>query len=218
MVCGATLYIVDDAGCHCEPAPFIVTDVHDFSRLGDLTGLGFAGLSFADNEARWAIAALLTLAFALLARRMHGVTNSGALVGAVSCFVLYLGGGPGAFAALVSVFALAWITTRLGYQRKQKLGTAERREGRKGSQVLANLGVATACAALSLLGPSPDILPAGDGGSAFRGRRRHGFERNWPGLRRERPPDYHLELGSAGNRWRGEPDSEPWPGSSPPES
>ena len=132
-----------------------MTDVHDFSRLDDLTGLGFAGLNFAGTEGRWAIAALLTLAFALLARRMHGVTNSGALVGAVSCFVLYLGGGPGAFAALVSVFALAWITTRLGYQRKQKLGTAERREGRKGSQVLANLGVATACAALALLGRHP---------------------------------------------------------------
>lgn len=98
------------------------------------------------------MAGLLTLAFALLARQMRGVTNSGALVGAVSCFVLYLGGGPAAFVALVSVFALAWITTRLGYQRKQKLGTAERREGRKGSQVLANLGVATACAAFSLVG------------------------------------------------------------------
>jgi uncharacterized protein (TIGR00297 family) len=82
---------------------------------------------------------------------MRGVTNSGALVGAVSCFVLYLSGGPGAFVALITVFALAWITTRLGYQRKQKLGIAERREGRKASQVLANLGVATVCAALSVI-------------------------------------------------------------------
>lgn len=130
-----------------------MTDVYDLSLLGDLTGLGFAG-----HEGRWAIAALLTLAFALLARRMRGVTSSGALVGAVSCFVLYLGGGPGAFAALVLVFALAWITTRLGYQRKQKLGTAERREGRKGSQVVANLGVATACAALSLFVPHPTFF------------------------------------------------------------
>ena len=94
---------------------------------------------------------LLTVAFTLLARVVRGVTNSGALAGAVSCFVLYLGGGPGAFAALVTVFALAWITTRLGYARKQKLGTAERREGRKASQVLANLGVATACAASSIV-------------------------------------------------------------------
>ncbi len=125
-----------------------MTDVYDLSLHGDVVGLGVAG-----SEGRWVIAALVTLAFALLARWMRGVTNSGALVGAVSCFVLYLGGGPGAFAALVSVFALAWVTTRVGYQRKQKLGTAEGREGRKGSQVLANLGVATTCAALSLLGP-----------------------------------------------------------------
>jgi uncharacterized protein (TIGR00297 family) len=77
----------------------------------------------------------------------------GALAGSVSCFVLFVCGGPGAFAALITVFVLAWITTRLGYQRKQKLGIAERREGRKASQVLANLGVATACAAFSVLVP-----------------------------------------------------------------
>ena len=94
---------------------------------------------------------LLTVAFTLLARVVRGVTNSGAVAGAFSCFVLYVGGGPGAFAALITVFALAWITTRLGYARKQKLGTAERREGRKASQVLANLGVATACAAASII-------------------------------------------------------------------
>lgn len=88
----------------------------------------------------------VTLAFALLARWLRGVARSGALAGAVICFVLYVGAGPGAFAALASVFALTWITTRLGYIRKQRLGTAERREGRTASQVLANLGVAAACA------------------------------------------------------------------------
>jgi uncharacterized protein (TIGR00297 family) len=118
-----------------------VTAVYDLSRLSDLTAF----------QGRWVIGGLLTVAFAMLARRMRGVTNSGALVGAVSCFVLYRCGGPGAFAALITVFALAWITTRLGYQRKHKLGIAERPEGRKASQVLANLGVATACAAFSTL-------------------------------------------------------------------
>jgi uncharacterized protein (TIGR00297 family) len=47
---------------------------------------------------------------------------------------------------LVTVFALTWITTHAGYQRKLKLGTAEKRDGRNASQVLANLGVAAACA------------------------------------------------------------------------
>ncbi len=117
-----------------------MTDVYEISRLGDVAGFG----------GRWFAGGLLTVAFAALAHRMRGVTNSGAMAGAVSCFVLYLGGGAGAFALLITVFALAWITTRLGYPRKQKLGTAERREGRKASQVLANLGLATACAAFSI--------------------------------------------------------------------
>jgi uncharacterized protein (TIGR00297 family) len=116
-----------------------------------VSGFGLVGTDFAGYDGSWAIAGVLTLAFTLLARMLRGVTNSGALAGAVSCFVLYLCGGPGAFAGLITVFALAWITTRLGYQRKQRLGIAERREGRKASQVLANLGVATICGALSVL-------------------------------------------------------------------
>ena len=94
---------------------------------------------------------LLTLVFAALARWLRGVTNSGAVAGAVCCFVLYVGAGPAAVVGLIAVFALAWITTRLGYHRKQKLGVAERREGRNAFQVLANLGVATACAAVLFL-------------------------------------------------------------------
>ena len=94
------------------------------------------------------IAGAVTLAFSALARWIRGVSPSGAIAGAIVCFLLYAGAGPGAFAGLVSVFALAWITTRLGYQRKQKLGTAEKQDGRTASQVLANLGVAASCAAL----------------------------------------------------------------------
>ena len=119
-----------------------------------LAQITFAGASFAG---RWLIGGLLTLCFAALARLVRGVTNSGAVAGAVACFVLYSGGGPGAFAALVTVFLLAWITTRFGYQRKQKLGIAERREGRDSSQVLANLGVATVCAAVYAFGAGNSV-------------------------------------------------------------
>jgi uncharacterized protein (TIGR00297 family) len=93
-------------------------------------------------------AALITVAFAILARLIRGVTTSGAIAGAVVCFLLYANAGPGAFAALVSVFILAWITTRIGYKQKQNLGTAEKREGRTASQVLANVGTAAVCAVL----------------------------------------------------------------------
>jgi uncharacterized protein (TIGR00297 family) len=71
------------------------------------------------------------------------------MAGAVVCFLLYVGAGIGAFAVLVSVFGLTWISTRLGYQRKKKLGTAEKPDGRTALQVLANLAVAASCAGLS---------------------------------------------------------------------
>jgi uncharacterized protein (TIGR00297 family) len=93
----------------------------------------------------------VTLAFAALARWVRGVTFSGAIAGAVVCFLLYAGAGFGAFVALVSVFALTWISTRFGYRRKQKLGTAQGLDGRTARQVLANLAVAASCAALSAL-------------------------------------------------------------------
>lgn len=93
------------------------------------------------------VAVVVTLAFTALARFVRGVSFSGAVAGAVICFVLLAGAGPGAFVALVSVFKLTWISTRLGYGRKQRLGTAQNREGRGASQVLANLAVSAACAA-----------------------------------------------------------------------
>jgi uncharacterized protein (TIGR00297 family) len=94
------------------------------------------------------IAAFVTLAFAALARWIRGVSVSGAVAGAAVCFVIYAGAGPGGFAGLAALFALTWIATRFGYRRKQRLGTAENREGRTASQVLANLAVAAACAAI----------------------------------------------------------------------
>src|SRR5258708_4162612 len=71
-------------------------------------------------------------------------------------FLLYACAGPGAFVALVSVFVLSWITTRFGYQQKQRLGPAESREGRPAAQFLANLSVAAFSAVL----PSPLRDPA----------------------------------------------------------
>ena len=96
-------------------------------------------------------ATIVTVVFTTLARWLRGVTLSGAMAGAVVCFLLYVSAGAGAFVALVSVFALTWISTRFGYRRKEKLGTAEKRDGRTALQVLANLVVAASCAGLSAL-------------------------------------------------------------------
>jgi uncharacterized protein (TIGR00297 family) len=111
--------------------------MHDFVR----TSLAATSADALLPQRLW-IAAAVTLAFTVLARWLRGVSRSGAVAGAVACFLLYAGGGPGAFLALVMLFALTWCATRWGYQRKQQMGTAEKRDGRRASQVLANLGLA----------------------------------------------------------------------------
>jgi len=96
-------------------------------------------------------ALVVTVAFAALARWVRGVSFGGAIAGAGVCFLLCFGAGFGAFVVLVSVFVLTWISTRFGYRRKQKLGTAEKLDGRTALQVLANLAVAAGCAGLFAL-------------------------------------------------------------------
>jgi len=98
--------------------------------------------AWASSPGRLAIAAAVTLGFALLARALRGVNRSGALAGGLACFLLFVGAGPIAFAALAALFMMTWISTRLGYRRKLALGLAERREGRNAWQILANLAVA----------------------------------------------------------------------------
>ena len=97
---------------------------------------------------RLMVAGVVTLAFTAAARAIRGVSRSGALAGAVVSFMLYLCAGPGAFVLLFLVFVLTMITTRLGYSKKQKSGTAEKGDGRTASQVVANLGPATVAAVL----------------------------------------------------------------------
>ena len=103
---------------------------------------------WASTPGRLAIAAAVTVGFAVLARMLRGVNRSGALAGGLACFLLFAGGGPAAFATLAALFAMTWISTRLGYRRKLALGLAERPEGRNGWQVLANLAIAALASAL----------------------------------------------------------------------
>jgi uncharacterized protein (TIGR00297 family) len=107
---------------------------------------------WASTPARVASAAALTAAFAVVGRLVRGVTASGAIAGGMICFLLLVCAGPGGFVALFSLFVMTWIATRLGRQRKQRLGTAERREGRTAEQVLANLSIAAICVVLFATG------------------------------------------------------------------
>jgi uncharacterized protein (TIGR00297 family) len=114
----------------------------DMTKPGDglaMVTAGFSGI--------WPAFAV-TIAFTAVARYIRGVSRSGALAGALVCFLLYVCAGPGAIVALLSVFILAWATTRIGSQRKKRLQIAENQDGRSASQVLANLGVAVGCVVL----------------------------------------------------------------------
>jgi uncharacterized protein (TIGR00297 family) len=95
----------------------------------------------------------LTVAFALAAWGMRAVSFSGALAGLLVTGIICLAAGLPAFLTIFMVFVLTFIATRLGYSRKLKLGAAEHHEGRHASQVYANLGAATLCAAPMLFYP-----------------------------------------------------------------
>src|SRR6266404_6157065 len=71
----------------------------------------FLGHSWASSPERLAIAAAVTLGFAVLARALRGVNRSGALAGGLACFLLFAGAGPAACAALAALFALAEAAT-----------------------------------------------------------------------------------------------------------
>jgi uncharacterized protein (TIGR00297 family) len=81
----------------------------------------------------------------MLARVMGSVTDGGAVAGVLVAFILMLVGGFAGFIPLLTLFLLTVISTRWGYARKLRLGIAERRRGRKASQVIANLGAASLC-------------------------------------------------------------------------
>jgi uncharacterized protein (TIGR00297 family) len=93
-------------------------------------------------EARILPALVVTTLFGLFGYLSRGVTRSGAVAGAAAACLIYVGMGLGGFVTLFAVFAITWLTTRIGYSRKRRLGLAEDRRGRNAGQVLANLTTA----------------------------------------------------------------------------
>jgi uncharacterized protein (TIGR00297 family) len=91
----------------------------------------------------------LSLLLGLIVLKLHAATPGGAAAGAAITASLMFSTALPPFqplnTALVPVLAvslLAHIATRLGREKKERLGTAEKRHGRTASQVAANLGVA----------------------------------------------------------------------------
>lgn len=119
-----------------------------------------AVMSRLPTGAQIAVFGLTTVGFAVAARLLRGVTTAGAIVGGAVCFLLMFAAGWGGFAALCTVFVMTWAATRVGYRRKQQIGSAERRSGRNAGQVLANLGAPALAALLFVWWHDPRLLLA----------------------------------------------------------
>ena len=89
-----------------------------------------------------------------LGYRARTVSRSGALAGVLVGAIIYVGGGPGAWALLLVTFLAASVTSRLGLVRKEQLGIAEERGGRRGAgNAIANCGVAALAAIAAVTTP-----------------------------------------------------------------
>ena len=112
------------------------------------------------DAARGAMAAALPWAIGVnaltgwLGYRARTVSRSGALAGALVGTIIYVGGGAGAWALLLATFLAASVTSRLGLARKERLGIAEERGGRRGAgNAIANCGVAAIAAMAAVTTP-----------------------------------------------------------------
>jgi uncharacterized protein (TIGR00297 family) len=144
------------------------------SKLVLLLVLPFTGASLVLQAHWWALhfwpvavwALGLSLLFGLGVLALGAATPEGAFAGAAitACLTFStatftpIGSIPyapwhSALLPVLAVFLLTFLATRMGRERKEQLGTAERRRGRNAAQVAANLGVAAiACSDLAQSG------------------------------------------------------------------
>jgi uncharacterized protein (TIGR00297 family) len=101
---------------------------------------------------RRVLAALeITAIFTVLAWFVGGVNVSGALAGSAVAFIMAVR-DLRMFLALLVVFAVTLVATRIGYTRKQQLRAAEPPGGRTAAQAMANLGIAALVVAIAAPG------------------------------------------------------------------
>ncbi|MBZ5489825.1 MAG: DUF92 domain-containing protein [Acidobacteriia bacterium] len=128
-------------------------------RISDLLALGFAAAilavfaslhhsEFPPGGRRFLTALAITAGFAVLAWFADGVNFSGSLAGSAVAFIMAVR-DLRMFLALLIVFAVTLVATRVGYARKQQLRTAEPPGGRTASQAMANLGIAALVVAVA---------------------------------------------------------------------
>lgn len=99
-------------------------------------------------------ALLVNAGFATVAYLEGAVTRSGVAAGMMIGIAVYLGAGWEGWTLLFATLACAVITSRIGWQRKQTLGIAEEREGRRGAgNALANCLLAAVAAIVAITSP-----------------------------------------------------------------
>ncbi|GGG84622.1 DUF92 domain-containing protein [Edaphobacter dinghuensis] len=102
----------------------------------------------------WIVPLLVSVGFAVLVWLLRAATAPAAAIGLVICLALAEPRQAGAkinaaaLTALVTLFVLTFAATRFGRANKELKKLAERRGGRRASQIVANLGVAALCAAM----------------------------------------------------------------------
>jgi uncharacterized protein (TIGR00297 family) len=96
---------------------------------------------------------VLSVAFALIVRKLRAATPGGAMCGGTICMLVTFWTGiqtksvvRSGLTPLVLLFLLTFLATRAGRRRKAEAGLAEGRRGRDAGQVIANLSVAGMCA------------------------------------------------------------------------
>lgn len=104
----------------------------------------------------WIVPLMLSLGFAVLVWLLKAATLPAASIGFLVCMILSqrsevrVSFRPNpvqysALAALIALFVLTFLATRFGRVKKESRKLAERRSGRRASQIVANLGVAALC-------------------------------------------------------------------------
>jgi uncharacterized protein (TIGR00297 family) len=103
----------------------------------------------------------LNVTVAVLGWIARTVTVAGAITGVCIGTIIYAGTGWQGWILLLVAFVAASVASRVGIERKEALGVAEERGGRRGpGNAIANTGVAACAAALKLFsayGPACDV-------------------------------------------------------------
>ncbi len=96
------------------------------------------------------LALAVNAAVAIAAFGLRSVSASGAIAGSLAGTCILASGGFPAYAVLWTFFLAGTVASRLGYREKERQGTAQARQGRRGAEhVVANCLLATLIALLS---------------------------------------------------------------------